>query len=363
MLEGLDTINWQQLRHANGPASDVPELIRNLTSSSPAIWQQALEGLRSTIWHQGTVYEASAFAVPFLIELLEHPEVQCRDQIVYDLAHLAWGTAPSNSFEMQDQVHKAVAEGLHIYLSLLRESDPEVRRSIPFLLSVLGEYAASIIPAVENQLLQETDPQMKAHLLLYLSEQPDYERRDDQWLTDRINTLEEHSLVRTVAAMIHVRHAKKQTPPDTVETLLTSLVNPTTVEDLYRSLPWAHGHIVEDISKVLLLLPVETADLALPALLAALKNTDRDYRSSLKTRFRGGGLAGPDIVHALLYFAFLGKPLPKKAVPFLLTTTQRAVLKAIVESKAAWFWPEKTVKLFDAFGLPSREKLHELLLW
>ena len=114
---------------------------------------------------------------------------------------------------------------------------------------------------------------------------------------------------------------------------------------------WAHGDIVGDISKDLLLLHVDTAHQALPALLQALKNADRAYRSSLKTRFRRGGLAGLDIVHALLYFALLGKPLPKHAVPFLLTTTQRGVLTAILKSEAAWFWPEKTVKLFDAFGL------------
>jgi hypothetical protein len=34
MLEGLDAINWQQLTHAYGPATDVPDLIRKLTSPS-----------------------------------------------------------------------------------------------------------------------------------------------------------------------------------------------------------------------------------------------------------------------------------------------------------------------------------------
>lgn len=67
MLEGLNDINWQRLTHAYGPASDVPELIRNLTSPAPDIREQAQKGLRSTIWHQGTVYEATAYALPFLI--------------------------------------------------------------------------------------------------------------------------------------------------------------------------------------------------------------------------------------------------------------------------------------------------------
>ena len=366
MLEGLNDINWQRLTHAYGPATDVPDLIRKLTSSSPKVWEQGLEGLRSTIWHQGTVYEATAYAAPFLIELLEHPEVQCRDEILIDLALLAWGSPMYSLLEAWDwveqQIHDAVARGLHIYLSLLRESDPRVRRHVPFTLDVLPECAPTVIPVVENHLLQETDPQVKAHLLLYLSDQPDYRKADDQWLRDRVTAEGEHPFVRTVAAMLHVRRAKEQTPPETVQVLLKTLVKPKTVEDLYRALPWAHSHIVGDISKDLLLLPVDTAPQALPALLQALKNADRAYRSSLKTRFRRGGLAGPDIVHALLYFALLGKRLRRNAVPSLLTPTQRAVLTAILQSEAAWWRADQTAQLFEAFGLPHRGTLQELLL-
>jgi len=366
MLEGLDTINWQQLTHAYGPATDVPDLIRKLTSPSPKVWEQGLEGVRSTIWHQGTVYEATAYAVPFLIELLEHPEVQCRDEILIDLALMAWSSPMYSFFEAWDwveqQIHDAVARGLTIYLSLLRESDPGIRRHVPFVLDVLPECAPMVIPVVENHLLQETDPQVKAHLLLYLSNQPGYHQGDDQWLRDRVTAEGEHPFVRTIAAMLHVRRAKEKTPPETVQVLLKTLVKPKTVEDLYRALPWAHSHIVGDISKDSLVLHVDTAPQALPALLQALKNADRAYRSSLKTCFRRGGLAGPDIVHALLYFALLGKRLRKKAVPSLLTPTQRAVLTAILQSEAAWCRADQTAQLFEAFGLPHRGTLQALLL-
>jgi hypothetical protein len=367
MLEGLDDINWQQLTHAYGPATVVPDLIRKLASPSPKVWEQGLEGLRSTIWHQGTVYEASAYAIPFLIELLEHPEVQCRDQILIDLALLARGGTAYDFFfdawdRVEQQIHNAVARGLPLYLSLLRESDSRVRRHVPFTLDVLPECAPTVIPVVENHLLQETDPQVKAHLLFYLSNQPDYQKADDQWLREWVTAEGEHPFVRTMAAMVHVRRAKEETPPETVQALLKTLVTPKTVEDLYWALPWAHRHLVVDISKDLLLLPVDTAPQALPALLQALKNADRACRLPLETRYRRGSLAGPDIVYALLYFAFAGKPLPKNAVPFLLTTAQRAILTSILQSEAAWRGADQTAKLFDTFGLPYRGKLQELLL-
>src|SRR5258706_11829630 len=295
MLEGLDDINWQRLTHAYGPANDVPELIRNLTSPAPDIREQALEGLRSTIWHQVTIYEATAYAVPFLIELLENQTIHCRDEILIDLAHLAHGSPAYDAQEADDWVnntHNAVARGIAVYLNLLTESDPRVRRSVPFILYMLPECASEVIPVLHRHLMRECDPQVKAHLLLYLSFQPDYQQGNDQWLKDRVEAQGEHPFVRTVAAMIHIRRAKEQTPPETVRVLLKTLIHPETVEDQYRPLLWAHGDLVGDISKDLLLLPIETTHQALPALLQALKNADQAHQSPT-TYFRRGGLAGP----------------------------------------------------------------------
>ena len=75
MLEGLDAIDWSSLTHAHGPATDVPELLRSLLSEDPDVRLQALAELVEKIWHQGTVYPASAAAIPFLFELLTHPDV------------------------------------------------------------------------------------------------------------------------------------------------------------------------------------------------------------------------------------------------------------------------------------------------
>src|SRR3984885_12690474 len=70
-LVGLNSIPWGELTHAYGAADDVPGLLLALRTPVPAeagedapLWQ-----LFGNIWHQGTVYEATAYAVPFLIEL------------------------------------------------------------------------------------------------------------------------------------------------------------------------------------------------------------------------------------------------------------------------------------------------------
>src|SRR5438128_8301814 len=75
MLEGVDIVDWAALRHAYGEASDVPELLRSLLSSDAGRRHHAIYELFGNIYHQGTVYPATAAAVPFLYELLPSPKV------------------------------------------------------------------------------------------------------------------------------------------------------------------------------------------------------------------------------------------------------------------------------------------------
>src|SRR5689334_942328 len=91
MLEGLDKINWSQLHHAYGKASDVPILIRKLLSQDQNERDEVLEDLFSNIWHQGTIWEASSYVIPFLWELIKSPETPDKLQIVFLLTSLAIG--------------------------------------------------------------------------------------------------------------------------------------------------------------------------------------------------------------------------------------------------------------------------------
>lgn len=53
---GIDDIAWQDLHHAYGAATDVPELLRLLSSLNSESHGYALEALNSTILHQGSVF-------------------------------------------------------------------------------------------------------------------------------------------------------------------------------------------------------------------------------------------------------------------------------------------------------------------
>lgn len=57
--------DWSGLRHAYGPAEDIPRLLEQLSPDENAkVW----EDLWSRICHQGTVYSASFAVLPYLLE-------------------------------------------------------------------------------------------------------------------------------------------------------------------------------------------------------------------------------------------------------------------------------------------------------
>jgi hypothetical protein len=86
MLEGLDDIQWSSLGHAYGSATDVPQLLRDLAQRNAEVREEARDHLYGNLWHQGSVYEATAYAVPFLVELVREPLVQERHELLIYLA-------------------------------------------------------------------------------------------------------------------------------------------------------------------------------------------------------------------------------------------------------------------------------------
>lgn len=92
-LAGLDAVPWVELHDAYGSAEEVPELLRAM--QRPEDRDAALYTLHETIWHQGTVYEATAPAVPFLAGLAEADESLMADMLAL-LALIAQGSIYSH---------------------------------------------------------------------------------------------------------------------------------------------------------------------------------------------------------------------------------------------------------------------------
>lgn len=73
----LADIDWNRLRHAYGPADDVPALLYAVTLGTEDVRRDAWWELWGNVHHQGTVYEATPACVPFLTQIgadAGHPE-------------------------------------------------------------------------------------------------------------------------------------------------------------------------------------------------------------------------------------------------------------------------------------------------
>ena len=86
MLNDLELVPWQSLRHAFGDAREVPRLLRELASNEREQRQTALKDLFACLLHQGSVYEATARAVlgpahPFPWETLASDYDRVRERI------------------------------------------------------------------------------------------------------------------------------------------------------------------------------------------------------------------------------------------------------------------------------------------
>lgn len=104
-LSGLDDVDWSQLEHAHGEASDFPALIRAALSDIPRDSDFAFRLLHETIWHQGTIYQATAAAVPFIAALAGSAETAKGTDFAMLLATLAHGRGffDRESFSEQDK--------------------------------------------------------------------------------------------------------------------------------------------------------------------------------------------------------------------------------------------------------------------
>jgi hypothetical protein len=88
-----EEIDWSTVRACYGPATSVPSLLRQLASPRPSERSDAISELWGCLCHQGTVYEASAIAVPYLFDAAKKLELPRgdRDQLLALVVHIGLG--------------------------------------------------------------------------------------------------------------------------------------------------------------------------------------------------------------------------------------------------------------------------------
>ncbi|MET3426316.1 HEAT repeat protein [Actinoplanes tereljensis] len=97
MFTGLDDLDWAAMRHAYGTAEEVPDLLRGLLDPDPATREVALDAMYGAVHHQGSVYDSTVAAIPFLLEALRTPGLPGRAGIAKFLASVVESCSPAEA--------------------------------------------------------------------------------------------------------------------------------------------------------------------------------------------------------------------------------------------------------------------------
>ena len=326
---GAAGIDWSKVEDAYGPATDLPKDLQALRSPTPRTRRTALERLWARLCHQGSVYEASAVAVPFLVEVAGNARLRDRDRVLELLGGIAVGdhanfldgslsakrrpkrrpsAPPSKSVEQR--CHDAVAARAPAVRVLLGDRDARVRGAAAFVLAWLNGGEKASATAIAARCRDERDPAARASMLIALghlgatSARPELTRA----LTFAFDERKAVSLPR-VAAAIALVYLDGRRAPDVARALLDTA---SAVAPLAKTLqPWNGGDLAGHAAAVAATFPARKADLG----------------SKLARLSVVGYIAGDLLAGQLVRSVFKGRGAKRAAS---LTHPERALLEAIV---------------------------------
>ena len=148
-MDDLDQVDWARLKHAYGPATDVPAMLRELAGDGEA--SHAFDQLFTSLNHQGSVYSATSAAIPFLIRILEGGR---RSELVHFLGSVAEAEDASIGLEL--------GKGVRALSRLLASEDPEERQSAARALGAVTDHKGEASQALRKAIEEERDKNPRA---------------------------------------------------------------------------------------------------------------------------------------------------------------------------------------------------------
>ena len=146
MFDTLNSVPWERLHHAYGLATDAPKHIRDLDSDDEDERQEAInQFLWSSAFHQYTLYTATPFVIPFVIEALASPTLAERSDGVgrpmkRELMHFLRMCAKGGQRDIHGDpdpqdltIEDAMLSGKYLYERYANDPDNHVRSEANWL--------------------------------------------------------------------------------------------------------------------------------------------------------------------------------------------------------------------------------------
>jgi hypothetical protein len=187
-LSDMDTVDWSSLRHAFGPADDVPALIRAVGSGDRHARREAFRTLYGNVYHQGSTYTATVAAVPFLLRVVASAAADAQADVLEYLSAIC---------ARDESVIRAALPAEPLLDELATRAD-EVGRQAGRVVACLARLSPSAADRLEEFIRTAPDAVARADWLLWLRDLDD-ERRWADLLAESLGSAEPE--VRLAAAM------------------------------------------------------------------------------------------------------------------------------------------------------------------
>ena len=272
MLEGLESVPWSLLSHAYGPADDVPALIRALGSLDSKERQHALYELYGNIWHQGTIYEATSYAVPFLLELAADPETPERSHVLSLVGSIAEGNsfvavhkdlpfyqtdhyAQQEKIELEwvDNTRRAVSAGWPVLIGCFEEADHPISTAAAYVITRFPENGLEVLNLLKERFERaEADSLLQTGFMMLIKDFAAQIPGTEDWA--RSVFLGKFALpVRIAAAVAVARGERQRTPSDVIGFLTHHLIGNDEIDQAFSIQPWDKLEPVPEIVDALFL--------------------------------------------------------------------------------------------------------------
>ncbi len=372
-LEGSETVDWLNLEHAYGSAEDIPDQLLALASRDKEAGGKAINSFYGNIYHQGTTYQATSYAVPFLQQILADEQNPLRAEILMLLVHLAFGTSYHEvhqsffSFENErdrpefqgkiqrelDDVEKArlaVEQGVSQYTELLNDGSADIRARAVYLASLFSRQKPEVTAVFWDKLEAETDELVRASLWLGFAFKPFNEEEPQKFEAAFQRT--DSSLEKWALAALILKIEGSAFRENAAQFMVESLSASQELVESYGQLPACNEGIVADSAGQLLRLGTEARKFS-----AALCDQIRLSKNQFGALYLLGSIAP-------LFFGDFSAEDPVKWES--LDETQREVLKTMTEADGIWgdgkFNLGNLSSLLRYYGLPDdRAKMRALV--
>ncbi|SNT54526.1 hypothetical protein SAMN05443665_104220 [Actinomadura meyerae] len=245
---GAGATDWASLQDACGPADDVPRLLRTGIGRDEGAAQKALSKLAGRLTHQGTLYPATAAAVPVLIELAASRRTRRRPELLWRLAVIAESTGAAP--ELLEEVRDALRAGARRLLKLHSDPDARVRRMASY---VVGHLPADSVEFARLRKMRDAEGDDEAASELLLAAGALHPKEAASWLPDEL-AAGRPVLTRAAAAWSLAVYGESFGPA-----AVTAVRECWAKYDPLRDSPWSDSSLSEIISAAPLADAVELA--------------------------------------------------------------------------------------------------------